>query len=81
MSSHAPLERLSCRRRPPSRSQMRAIRDQGLVDERFERHEAVRVLHAQLRIDFIGVEVITARTITGIAKTEVRHNDLPYGRR
>ena len=50
------------------------------MDERFERHEAVRALHAQLRIDFISVELTTARTMAGIVKTEVRHSDLPHAR-
>ena len=37
-------------------------------------------LHAQLRIDFVSVELTTARTVAGIAKIEVRHNDLPGAR-
>src|SRR5712692_10181478 len=35
---------------------------------------AMRALQTQLTIDFISVELTTARTMTGIAKIEVRRN-------
>ena len=41
---------------------------------------AMRALQTQLRIDFIRVELTTARTMAGIAKIEVRRNHLPHAR-
>ena len=41
---------------------------------------AMRALQNQLRIDFISVELTTARTMAGIAKIEVRRNHLPRAR-
>ncbi len=38
----------------------------------------MRALQTQLRIDFIRVELTTARTMAGIAKIEVRRNHQPH---
>ena len=40
----------------------------------------MRAPQTQLRIDFIRVELTTARTMAGIARIEVRRNHLPHAR-